>query len=465
MDTKIFKPIVLAVDDEVSVLESFKLFLEDKYHLLTATNGKDAMETIKKKWVNLVLLDIRLPEMDGMEILRKIKEFDSNIEVIMITAVKTIETAVEAMKLGAHDYISKPFNVEEMMVTIKKAIEKQTLIKEVEYLRSELNERIDFESMVGTSEKMQRVFETIKDVAMHDATVLILGESGTGKEMVARAIHYNSKRKDKPFIAVDCAALTPTLIESELFGHEKGSFTDATKEKTGKFELAHGGTLFLDEIGNLGLDTQVKILRTLQEREIEKVGGERTIKVDLRLISATNVDLKKALKDGKFREDLYYRLNVVPVEIPPLRERSEDIPLLANHFLAKYNQEFNKKIKGFSYDTMKYFTQYKWPGNVRELQNIIERLVVLGKEDVISPESLPLDIIMGGMENKTDFVREDATLLNAVDEFQKQRIINALEKVKWNSKKAAQILGIHYNTIRKNIKRLNITPPGSVKME
>ena len=214
MDTKTFKPIVLAVDDEVSVLESFKLFLEDKYQLLTAANGKDALETIKKKWVNLVLLDIRLPGMDGMEILRKIKEFDSNIEVIMITAVKTIETAVEAMKLGAHDYISKPFNVEEMMVTIKKAIEKQTLIKEVEYLRSELTERIDFGSMVGTSEKMQNVFETIKEVARHDATVLILGESGTGKEMVARAIHYNSKRKDKPFIAVDCASLTPTLIES-----------------------------------------------------------------------------------------------------------------------------------------------------------------------------------------------------------------------------------------------------------
>lgn len=433
--------------------------------MLTATNGKDALETIKKKWVNLILLDIRLPGMDGMEILRKIKEFDSNIEVIMITAVKTIETAVEAMKLGAHDYISKPFNVEEMMVTIKKAIEKQTLIKEVEYLRSELTERIDFENMVGTSEKMQKVFETIKEVARHDATVLILGESGTGKEMVARAIHYNSKRKDKPFIAVDCAALTPTLIESELFGHEKGSFTDATKEKTGKFELAHGGTLFLDEIGNLGLDTQVKILRTLQEREIEKVGGERTIKVDIRLISATNVDLKKALKEGKFREDLYYRLNVVPVEIPPLRERSEDIPLLANHFLAKYNQKFNKNTKGFSYDTMKYLTQYKWPGNVRELQNIIERLVVLGKEDVISPESLPLDIIIGGMENKTDFIREDATLQNAVDEFQKQRIINALEKTEWDRKKAAQILGVHYNTVLKNIKRLNIKPPDSIEME
>jgi len=455
-NVKSFKPVILAVDDEVNVLGSFKLFLEDRYHLLTATNGKDALETIRKKEVNLVLLDIRLPEMDGIGVLRRIKEFDNNIEVIMITAVKTVETAVESMKLGAYDYISKPFNLDEIMETIKKAIEKQALVKEVEYLRSKLNEIIGFESMVGASEKMKKVFKTINEIANHDTTVLILGETGTGKEMVARAIHYNSMRKNNPFIPVDCAVLSPTLIEAELFGHEKGAFTDAAKQKVGKFELANGGTLFLDEVGNLGLDIQVKILRALQEREIERVGSERSIKVDIRLISATNVDLKKAIKEGRFREDLYYRLNVVPVEIPALRERKGDIPLLANHFLVKYNQKFNKNIKGLSRSTMNYFTEYNWPGNIRELQNVMERLVVLGKEDIISHKSLPLDIIGGEIENA--YVNEGVTLLEAMKEFERQSIVKALEKSKWNRKKASELLGIHYNTIIDNIKRFNIVP-------
>ncbi|OGS21135.1 MAG: hypothetical protein A3J83_00760 [Elusimicrobia bacterium RIFOXYA2_FULL_40_6] len=450
------KPTILAVDDESSILESFKVLLEQDYNLLTADSGEGALDIIRKKDVDLVLLDILMPGMDGMEILRKIKEINESIDVIMITAVKTVKTAIEAMKLGAYDYISKPFDADEMLNTISKVIEKRSLLKEVTYYRSEAGKDVVFENIVSISKEMEKVFEVVKEMVKNDATVLICGESGTGKELIARAIHYNSLRKEKPFVTVDCASMPENLMESELFGYEKGAFTDALSQKLGKFELANSGTIFLDEIGNLKMDTQSKLLRVLQERELQRLGGLKAIKIDVRIISATNIDLVKAIREGRFREDLYYRLNVVPINIPPLRERKEDVSLLAEHFVDKYNKVFNKKIKGLSQKALEYLMNYKWPGNVRELKNVIERLVVLAKSETIAPVNLPTEILLSGKTIENSAADNSKVFKNVRNQFEIQYLLTILDKVRWNQTKAAKLLGIHRNTLIWKMRTLNI---------
>jgi len=437
-----FLPTVLVVDDDQSVIESFKVAL-DNYNVLATNSGEIALDKIKKEDINVVLLDILMPEMDGMDVLRKIKELDKNIDVIMVTAIKTVKTAIEAMKLGAYDYITKPFDVDELLESIRKAIERQGLLREVEYLKSELSPPFMFDDIVGSDENMKKVYEMITDVAKSDTTVLINGESGTGKELVARSIHFHSPRKDRPFVTVDCASIPENLLESELFGHERGAFTDATTQKLGRFELANTGTLFLDEISNMDMAMQGKILRAIQEREIQRLGSQKTIKIDIRIISATNIDLKKAVKENAFREDLYYRLNVIPLSLPPLRERKSDIPMLANYFLQMYSKMFNKDIQDISKQAMNYLIDYNWPGNVRELQNITERLVTLGKEKIISHKRLPLDILIS--EEKG--IKPKKLFKGAVHQFETQYILGVLEKTNWNQTNAAKLLNIHRNTL------------------
>lgn len=449
-------PNILVVDDEANVIESFKQLLEDDYKVLTARTGEEALEKVEKENLDIVLLDIRMPGMDGIEVLRRIEEMKENVDVIMVTAVNTMKTAIEAMKLGAYDYITKPFEVDEVVVPINRALEKRRLTRELSYLRSQVAEPVKFDNIIGTSEKMRRVYEIVSEMSKNDTTVLICGESGTGKELIARAIHFNGLRKDKPFIPVDCASISESLLESELFGHEKGAFTDATSQKLGRFELANHGTLFLDEIGNLRMDLQGKILRALQEREIQRVGGVRTIKIDVRIISATNIDLKKAIKEGRFREDLYYRLNVVPIEVPPLRERKEDIPLLVRYFLGIFNREFGKEIEDITPETMDSLVNYRWPGNVREVRNVIERLVALTKEEVISHKGLPLDILLAVTTGESNTGEEGKLLREAREQFEKQFILGVLEKVNWNQTEAAKILGVHRNTLIMKIQNLGI---------
>src|SRR2546426_2059728 len=377
------RPVILVVDDDSGVREAFRLILEDQYDLLEAADGKQALDRLRTSPVDLVLLDIRLPEMDGIEVLERIKSVDDGVEVILVTAVKTVRTAVDAMKLGAFDYLTKPFDEDNLLALVRRALEKRSLEREVAFLRSELARQHDFDELVGQHPEMQKLYRLISQVARTTTTVVITGESGTGKELIARAIHRQGPRRDKPFVAVNPAALSDSLVESELFGHEKGAFTGAYQRKLGRFELAQGGTLFLDEISSLKPELQAKLLRVLQEREIERVGGTRSIRIDARIIVATNTDLKQAVAQGTFREDLYYRLNVMPITVPPLRERREDIPLLVPHFIRRYNQAFNKRVEGLAPEALSVLGEYSWPGNVRELQNVIERLVGLVEGPVI----------------------------------------------------------------------------------
>lgn len=436
-------------DDEPAVLAAFESILDGQFRVLTARSGKEALDIISKELINLVFLDIKMPDMDGMQVLRKLKEYDKDLSVVMATATDSARKAVEAMQSGACNYIIKPFEVAEVIAVARKAIEEDNLLKEVIYLRSQ-REEISFENIVGKSKKIKEIYKIIKKVIASDPTVFICGESGTGKELIARAIHFNSARKQKPFIPVNCAGIPENLLESELFGHEKGAFTDATNQKLGMFELANEGTLFLDEISGLRLDVQGNLLRALEEREIKRLGGTKIIRVDVRIVSATNVDLKQAIQEGKFREDLYYRLNVVPVHLPPLRERREDIPLLVNYFLQRYNVAFRKKIEGITNPALEYLMNYNWPGNIRELKNVIERAVALKDDGIITPGDLPLDIFIKGSIRK-GFPAE-GRLKEANKDFEKQYIEAVLERANGNKIKAAQILGIHRNTLFNKIK-------------
>jgi len=360
--------------------------------------------------------------------------------------------------LGAYDYITKPFDMEEILSIIDKIMEKQKLVKEITYLRSELKESIMFDTIVGQSAAMKQIYELVIEMGKNDTNVIIYGESGTGKELIARAIHFNGIRKDKPFVAVDCASIPDNLLESELFGHEKGAFTDATSQKIGKFELASGGTLFLDEISNLKLDMQSKILRAIQEKEIQRIGSNKNIKVDVRIICATNIDLKEAVAKNKFREDLYYRINVVPIYLPPLRERKEDIPLLVKHFIQKYNKKLNKDIQGITDQALDLLMNYSWPGNVRELQNLIERLVVLTKEKLITHKHFPLEILLS-TANLQEEDKQQLSLRHVRNEFEKQYILGILAKVNWNQIEASKILNIHRNTLIFKIRKLKLEFP------
>ena len=463
--TRDIRPTVLVVDDEPGVRASLRQILMDHCEILEAEDGASGLQTISRREVDLVLLDVRLPDALGTDLLGRIKALDESIEVILVTAVREVRTAVEAIKQGACDYLTKPFDVDEIRTRVLRAVEPHTLQRQLLALRSELAHARGFDAIVGRHPGMVRIYELIAQVAQTTATVLITGESGTGKELIARAIHRQGPRRDQPFVAVNLAAIPEPLIESELFGHEKGAFTGAHQKKLGKFELAHGGTLFLDEIGSLRVDLQAKLLRVLQEREVERLGGTRSIKVDVRFIAATNLDLRRAVREGTFREDLYYRLNVVPVELPPLRERREDIPLLADHFIRKYSREFHKEVRGTSPGALAILQNYRWPGNVRELENIIERSVALATGPVIHLTDLPLDLALSD-QAAGGATEAPLTLKAAREQFEFQFILRTLERVNWNQSQAARLLGLHRNSLLARlaawgVRRAEVAKPGS----
>ncbi len=444
-------PRILVVDDELIVCESCQRILEEEgLEVETALSGIEAFAKMKENPFDIVITDLKMPGIDGMEVLRTLRKEYPDTIIIMITGFSTVETAVEAMKLGAFDYIPKPFTPDEVSIIVKKAIEQKNLLLENIYLRQELREKYGFHNIVGKSKKMGEIYRIISKVAPTDSTVLINGQSGTGKELIARAIHFNSARRDKQFVTVDCAVLSENLLESELFGHIRGSFTGAVTTKPGLFEVADGGTVFLDEIGNISPAIQSKLLRVLQEREFIPVGGTKAKKVDIRLIAATNKDLEKMIKEGTFREDLYYRLNIVPIYLPPLKERQEDIPALSVHFLKKYSEEMGKAIKGFTPEAMEKLMKYPWPGNVRELENVIERTVVMMDEEMVRVEHL----ILSGREEKTESVNTVPSTSEelkevkkhlrekAVEDIERAFLIKALERSEWNVTKAAEEVGM-----------------------
>ncbi len=444
-------PRILVVDDEMIICESCQRILEEEgYEVESALSGAEAFRKMKENPFDIVITDLKMPGIDGMEVLRTFrKEYPDSI-IIMITGFSTVETAVEAMKLGAFDYIPKPFTPDEVSVIVKKAIERRDLLLENIYLRQELQEKYGFHNIVGKSKKMQDIYRIIVKVAPTDSTVLINGQSGTGKELIARAIHFNSPRRDKQFVPVDCAVLSENLLESELFGHVKGSFTGAITTKPGLFEVADGGTVFLDEVGNISLSIQAKLLRVLQEREFTPVGGTKAKKIDIRLIAATNRDLEKMIKEETFREDLYYRLNFVPIYLPSLKERQEDIPLLATHFLKKYVEEMGKTVKGFTTETMEKLMRYPWPGNVRELENVIGRTVVMVDEEMVRPNHILLYSQEEKAELETSIPMTSEELKEikkqmrekAVEEIEKTFVLNALERHNWNVTRAAEEVGM-----------------------
>ena len=462
-------PRILVVDDEMIVCESCKRILEEEgYEVATALSGKEAFEKMKTHPFDIVITDLKMPEIDGMEVLRTLrKEYPDSI-IIMITGFSTVETAVEAMKLGAFDYIPKPFTPDEVSIVVKKAIEKKSLMLENIYLRQELQGKYGFHNIVGKSKKMQEIYRIIAKVAMTDSTVLIYGQSGTGKELIARAIHFNSPRREKQFVPVDCAVLSENLLESELFGHVRGSFTGAVTTKPGLFEVADGGTVFLDEIGNISLSIQAKLLRVLQEREFTPVGGTKAKKVDIRLIAATNKDLEKMIKEEVFREDLYYRLNIVPIYLPTLKERQEDIPLLAVHFLKKYAEEMGKTVKGFTPEAMEKLMRYPWPGNVRELENVIERTVVMIDDEMVRVEHL---ILPGQqekevLENQIPMTSEELKEIKkqmrekAVEEIERAFVLSALERHQWNVTRAAEEVGMLRPNFQALMRKYNLRARG-----
>jgi DNA-binding NtrC family response regulator len=446
------RPTILVVDDDPGLRESFRLVLEDEFEVLDVPDGQQALDIVRSCQVDLVLLDIRLPGMDGLEVLERIKGMDEQLDVILVTAVKTVRTAVSAMKLGALDYLTKPFDEDEVLALIRRALEKRALEREVAFLRSELARREDAHEMVGQSAEMRKLATLVSQVARTTATVLITGESGTGKELLARAIHRQGPRRERPFVAVNPAAIADTLMESELFGHERGAFTGAYQRKLGRFELAQGGTLFLDEIGSLKPEMQAKLLRVLQEREMERVGGTHTVKLDVRIIAATNADLRQAVAAQTFREDLFYRLNVVRVSMPPLRARRDDIGVIADHFIRRYRQQFGKPVSGLAPEALAALSEYSWPGNVRELQNVIERCVALSDGPLIRLSDLPLEFMIPDARASANAAGA-LDLEEAHDHFEQQIVRRVLDRVDWNQSEAARLLGMHRNTLKVKMAR------------
>ncbi|HOJ34828.1 MAG TPA: sigma-54 dependent transcriptional regulator [Candidatus Hydrogenedentes bacterium] len=441
---------ILVIDDDALMREYVQETLVRAGHDVdTAESGQQGIEAIRKTAYDLVLTDLKMAPVDGFEVLRFIQKESRQTQCIMMTAYATVETAVAALKEGAVDYIMKPFSPETLEVTVTRVIEHQRLAQENLYLRATVNQPFDFHAMVGESGAMREVYEQIKKVANTRSTVLIRGESGTGKELVARAIHYTSNRATKPFIKVNCAALSAGLLESELFGHEKGSFTGAHDRKIGRFELAHEGTLLLDEISEISLELQPKLLRALQEREFERVGGTKTIQVDTRIICTSNRNLEQAVAEQKFRQDLFFRLNVIPIYLPPLRERKEDIPLLMEYFLKRFAQENGRPKLKFAEETRKLFQAYDWPGNVRELQNVIERAVVLTTEQVLTPDHFALDEYIPPKQLEKYILIPVGTNFA---EIEKQVILRTLERCNQNRTRAAEILGISVRTLRNKLK-------------
>jgi two-component system response regulator PilR (NtrC family) len=452
---------ILVVDDEKSMCEFLEIMLKkDGYDVTSTTNGEKALELIDNNLYSMVLTDVKMPGVNGFEVLRKTKEVSPDTVVIMITAYGSPEGAVTAIKEGAYDYITKPFRVEEVKLTIKKSLERSNLIRENIRLRQEVEERYKFWNLIGKSPKMQRVYELVEKVSQTKANVLITGESGTGKELVAKAVHYNSARKDQSFVTLNCGAIPENLLESELFGHMKGSFTGAIANKRGLLEMAEGGTLFMDEIGELPLPLQVKLLRVIQEREFKRVGGTDDIKVDVRIISASNQDLQRKVAQAGFREDLFYRLNVIQIKLPPLRERKEDIPLLTNHFIRKYSADTGKKIEEISPEALELLLNYDFAGNVRELENIIERSLTLETSEIITERHirsyLNERMISKSMPPSLEIPEEGIDLNSVVEDLEKAFILKALENTGGIKKKAAELLGMNFRAMRYKLAKYDL---------
>jgi DNA-binding NtrC family response regulator len=450
---------LLIVDDEQGARESLEAILEDDYQIVCAENGYEALAAIHKEEFDLVLLDLSMPKMGGIETLEQIKSHDRILDVIIVSAIDRASEAASAIQKGAYDYITKPYDPETILTRVDRALQKRYLEQEVSFLRSEIAHRSEQAQIISQSKQMQEIFLTIKKVAGTPSSVLITGESGTGKELIARAIHASSERDKKPFVAINCASIPSELIESELFGHEKGAFTGAHNRTPGKFEFANGGTLLLDEISSLKSEFQAQLLRVLQEREFTRVGGHRLIKVDVRIIAATNTRLEDMVRKGTFREDLFFRLNVIPMNVPPLRQREGDVPLLAQYFLDKCNRQLNKSIGALTPEAMAVLESYPWPGNIRELENLIERMVVLGSDNTrIEQGDLPADVLFHEetIENLSGLDGTNIGLLQARHSFELSYILQALRKCKWNQTEAAQLLKIHRNTLIQKMKNLNI---------
>ncbi|HEY6626567.1 MAG TPA: sigma-54 dependent transcriptional regulator [Ignavibacteriaceae bacterium] len=447
---------ILVIDDEAAQRDVLTGYLKKKgYKIFSASSGKEGIETARTNSVDIILSDFKMPDLNGIEVLEHVKKLNPEISFVIVTAYGTVENAVKAMRLGAFDYISKPVDLDELDLMIERIIEHKNLKSENQLLKTQLQEKYKISSIVSQSQKMEEVINVAARVADSKANVLITGENGTGKEVLAKAIHYISPRKDSAFVAVNVPALTETLLESELFGHEKGAFTSADKMKKGRFEIAHGGTIFLDEVGDIPQSIQVKLLRVLQEHQFERVGGTEKIEIDVRIIAATNKELEQKIKDGTFREDLYYRLNVVSIKIPPLRERKEDIVPMIENFIEKYCKENNKVTLDISKEAADVLMKYNYPGNVRELENIIERAVVLTRGKVITLNDLPMSI-KGFKEEKTLAALSEGTLTEQVEELEKQLIFDALQESAGNQTKAGKLLGLTERNLRYKLKKYNI---------
>ena len=451
---------VLIVDDEKNYTRILGAVLEEEgFEILTANSGPEALEVLEGSDVDLVLTDMKMPLMDGIQLLENIKTRDSELPVIMMTAHGTVDKAVEAMQKGAYSYILKPFDNDRLIIYVRKAVAMFRVIKENRDLRNAVSSQYSFGNIIGKSKVMQQVFDTIRKVAPSNATVLIEGESGTGKELVAKSIHFNSPRREKPFVAVNCSALAETLLESELFGHERGAFTGAVSMRKGRFELADTGTLFLDEIGDMSTGLQVKLLRVLQEKVFERVGGTKPIAVNIRVIAATNRNLKEEMKKGRFREDLYYRLNVVHIALPSLKQRQQDIRLLLDHFIKKYADErkHSVPVTGIDPDVERLFYEYSWPGNVRELENLIERLMIMSSGGVITPADLPKSFKETAHDDLyIESVPADAKLYDTLTMIEKTMILRALKKTGFVQSRAAELLGIGKSGLNQKIKKYNL---------
>jgi len=456
---------ILVADDEQSMREFLDIMLKKEgYNVSLASNGEEVLKLIDKDLFDLILLDIRMPRLDGIGVLKKIKTASPETIVIMITAYASADTAIKAMKEGAYDYITKPFKVDEIKLIIKNALEKKNLQKENLLLKQVVRDRYRFGSIIGQSSKMLALYDLLEKIAPTKTNILITGESGTGKELAAKAVHYNSSRKDKPFVTLNCGAIPESLIESELFGHMKGAFTDAITTKKGLFEMADEGTIFLDEISELPLLMQVKLLRVLQDREFKRVGGTDDIRVDVRIISATNKDLEDGVKEKRFREDLFYRLNVIQIKMPPLRDRKEDIPILAAHFLKKFSEELNKNISKISPEALTMLLNYEYPGNVRELQNIIERAVALGNGNELTPQHLSSYLDEQTQAKRSaidlDIPPDGIDLEKVIEEIERALLLKALDRTKGIKKKAAELLRINFRSMRYRLEKYGLDQDG-----
>ncbi|MEP9410868.1 MAG: sigma-54-dependent Fis family transcriptional regulator [Candidatus Brocadia sp.] len=443
------KPRLLLIDDDKNALDGLvKILAHDGYPVSGVLSGYEALNLLSRKNFDIVITDMKLPGMGGLSLIHEIRKKTESVSIVVITAYSSVKTAVEAIKCGADDYLTKPINVEELNVVLEKLWERRQLIAQNRILKEKLRDKDKSSELVGSTPQMQQIFHMIEDVAPSTASILILGETGTGKELIANAIHCRSDRANMPFVALHCAALSEGVLESELFGHEKGAFTGAVQSRKGRFEMADGGTLFLDEVGEMSLKVQVKLLRVLEKGEFERVGGEKTLKVNVRLIAATNRDLEKEVSEGRFREDLLYRLNVITIHLPPLRERRDDIPILSNFFVIKYTRKYKKEIEGFTPEAMDALCAYHWPGNVRELENVVERAIVLCKKNMISVDHLPKNII----PNKEDISTIKIPLGTSLKEAEKEIIQKTLQMTQGSKREAAKILGISSRKIEYKVK-------------